>query len=122
MHAQTGHEHFTCSRVKRSKKGEAFMHADSVRKLRESGRTLPQQKKGVYLTEFGWDFVTQCPQIIENQIECVNFNTRSLITQWSDPRINFVFVIHKHLFVFVHAIRLCAVPELIFVRWRKRGS
>jgi hypothetical protein len=41
---------------------------------------------------------------------------------WSDPKINFVFVLHKRLFVFVHAIRLCAVPELNFVRWRKRGS
>ena len=39
-----------------------------------------------------------------------------------DPKINFVFVLHKRLFVFVHAIRLCAVPELNFVRWRKRGS
>ena len=44
------------------------------------------------------------------------------IHEWSDPKINFVFVLHKRLFVFVHAIRLCAVPELNFVRWRKRGS
>ena len=98
------------------------MHGDFVRKLRESGRTPPRKKGVLFLTEFGWDFVTQCSKIVENQIECVNFNTRSLITQWSDPRINFVFVIHKHLFVFVHAIRLCAVPELNFVRWHKRGS
>ena len=77
------------------------------------------EKKGVFLTEFGWDFVTQCPQIIENQIECVHFNARSLITQWSDLRINFVFVIHKHLFVFAHAIHLCVVPELNFVHWHK---
>jgi len=33
-----------------------------------------------------------------------------------------VFVLHKRLFVFVQAIRLCAVPELNFVRWHKRGS
>ena len=121
MHAQTGHAHFTCTRVKRSKKGEAFMHADSVIKLRELAEPYPE-KKGVFFIEFGWDFVTQCPQIVENQIECVNFNTRSLITQWSDPRINFVFVIHKHLFVFVHAIRLCGVPVLNFVHWHKRES
>ena len=43
-------------------------------------------------------------------------------TKWSDPRIIFVFVLHKRLFVFVHAIRLCAVPELNFVHWHKRGS
>ena len=30
---------------------------------------------------------------------------------WSNPRINFMFVIHKCLFVFVHAICLCAVTE-----------
>jgi hypothetical protein len=37
---------------------------------------------------------------------------------WSDP-----MLIHKRLllFVFEHAIRLCAVPELNFVRWRKVG-
>jgi len=35
-------------------------------------------------------------------------------SEWSDPRINFVFVIHKRLFVFVHAIRLCTVSELNF--------
>ena len=36
-------------------------------------------------------------------------------SDWSDPRIIFVFVLHKRLFVFVQAIRLCAVPELNFV-------
>ncbi len=42
--------------------------------------------------------------------------------KWSDPRINFVFVLHKRLFVLVHVICLCAVPELNFVRWHKRRS
>ncbi len=42
---------------------------------------------------------------------------------WSDPRTIFVFALHKRLFVFVQAmICLCAVPEINFVRWHKRGS
>ena len=57
------------------------------------------------------------------RIKCYFYTKRILGSlQWSDPKINFVFVLHKRLFVFVHAIRLCAVPELNFVRWRKRGS
>jgi hypothetical protein len=42
-------------------------------------------------------------------------------TEITAARINFVFVLHKLLFVFVHAIRVCAVPELNFVHWHKRG-
>ena len=53
---------------------------------------------------------------------CDAYFGTGLVFYWSDPKINFVFVLHKRLFVFVHAIRLCAVPELNFVRWRKRGS
>jgi hypothetical protein len=95
------------------------MHGDSVRKLRESGQTPPRKKGCFFLTEFGWDFVAQCSKIVENQIECVNFNTRSLITQWSDPRINFGFCDTQTLicvcacksFVCGPRIKFCALAQ-----------